>query len=70
MYSLTQVASRDGDGPVVLLVDLDEGVRVMGGACVDDMAHIRIGSRVTGGLAAGDEQGYIMFEPEHPAHDI
>jgi uncharacterized OB-fold protein len=64
VYSFSQVAGRNGDGPVVLLVDLDEGVRIMGGAPAECAHELRIGSRVKGALIAGDGGGRIVFELE------
>lgn len=49
IYAQTFVAARDGGGYHVLLVDLDEGFRIMGGA-VDDTAEMPIGARVSGGV--------------------
>lgn len=56
VYAQTFVAGRDGGGYVVLLVDLAEGFRIMGGA-VDNGDDLPIGTRV---------RGSVLTDPERP----
>jgi uncharacterized protein len=53
VYSQTFIPARDGGGRHLLLVDLDEGFRVLGSA-TDDTAAYPIGSRVRGTVDAAD----------------
>ena len=55
VYSQTFVPAREGGGRHVLLVDFDEGFRVMGSATHDDGTYA-IGSRVRGAVDASDPE--------------
>ena len=55
VYSQSFVAHRDGGGHLVLLVDLDEGFRLMGSADVDPQS-LPIGARVRGAVQADPDR--------------
>lgn len=65
VYSVTLVARKDRDGGPynVVLVDLDEGVRMM--SRIDNVANqdIRIGMRVSHIIGAIDEEPVVLFRP-------
>ncbi|WP_167670709.1 Zn-ribbon domain-containing OB-fold protein [Allopusillimonas ginsengisoli] len=63
VYSMSRVFARDGKGPLVLLVDLDEGVRIMGGAAEDNNEGLTIGARVSARLDNSGEESRILFVP-------
>lgn len=65
VYSMSKVASKDGNGPLIVLVDLDEGVRIMGGA--DDVSDEgwAIGARVSARLDTSGAESRILFAPKH-----
>ncbi|MCR2799328.1 zinc ribbon domain-containing protein [Microbacterium sp. zg-Y818] len=60
VYSATYLPARDGGGRHVLLVDLDEGFRVMGSA-TDDAGAYAIGSRVRGAVDVGNPEAEPRF---------
>ncbi|MGN6125141.1 MAG: Zn-ribbon domain-containing OB-fold protein [Humibacter sp.] len=60
VYSQTFLPAREGSGRYVLLVDLDEGFRVLGSAA-DDTGDYPIGSRVRGSVDAGEHEAEPRF---------
>ncbi len=61
VYSMSRVASKDGNGPMILLVDLDEGVRIMGGAVDGSDENLAIGARVSARLDNSEAESRILF---------
>lgn len=63
VYSMSRVASKDDNGPLILLVDLKEGVRMMGGAVDPSHEGMVIGAPVLARLDNTGEESRILFEP-------
>ncbi|KQZ85232.1 hypothetical protein ASD56_02395 [Microbacterium sp. Root166] len=60
VYSQTFLPTREGGGRYVLLVDFDEGFRVMGSS-TDDTGAYAIGSRVRGAVDTSDPEAEPRF---------
>ncbi|WP_416820408.1 Zn-ribbon domain-containing OB-fold protein [Delftia tsuruhatensis] len=65
VYSTSTVARKsDAGGDYnVALIDLDEGVRMMGRVEGIAPADVRIGQRVSAHMASKDGRGLVLFQP-------
>lgn len=64
VYSLSHVYQQGAISHIVLLVDLEEGVRMMAMAGPEHVHSLHIGSRVKGEPCTVSEDGKILFVPE------
>lgn len=64
VHAVTVVHGRDGPQHNVVLVDLDEGFRIMSRVVLDDPRAARIGMRVRARIAQGEDgMPYPVFDP-------
>jgi len=64
VYSITEIAQRPPTPNTnVVLVDLDEGPRIISRVEVDAAALPRIGDRVKARIVANDKSCFVVFDP-------
>jgi uncharacterized OB-fold protein len=64
VYSASTIAPRKGDPYAVVLVDLDDGPRLMTNVVGIAAAHVRIGMRVRARIVRREDGAVAMFEED------